>query len=142
MNSPIKIDAPEADYLYIETSQLDNAGRGLFTSITIYKDDIISVFKGEILTESQAEARVESNQDQYFINMIDGTIMDSINTECFAKFANDASGFQQKKFRNNAEIGLDNENNVCLIATKNIKSGAEIFCNYGKRYWEKHDSLS
>ena len=74
--------------------------------------------------------------------MIDGTIMDSINTECFAKFANDASGFQQKKFRNNAEIGLDNENNVCLIATKNIKSGAEIFCNYGKRYWEKHDSLS
>ena len=142
MNSTLKIDAPEADYLYIETSQLANAGKGLFTAIRIYKDDIISVFKGEILTESQAERRIKINQDQYFINMIDGTIMDSISTDCFAKFANDASGFQQKKFRNNAEIALDDEKNVCLIATKNIKSGEEIFCNYGKKYWKKHGGLS
>ena len=142
MNSPIKIEAPESEYLYIETSQLANAGKGLFTAIKIYKEDIISIFKGEILTETQAELRVKTNQDQYFINMIDGTIMDSMNTECFAKYANDATGFQQKKFQNNAEIGLDDENNVCLIATKNIKMGEEIFCNYGKRYWKKHGDLS
>ncbi len=142
MNSTLKIDAPEANYLYIETSQLANAGKGLFTAIRIYKDDIISVFKGEILTESQAKLRIKINQNQYFINMIDGTIMDSISTDCFAKFANDASGFQHKKFRNNAEIALDDEKNVCLIATKNIKSGEEIFCNYGKKYWKKHGGLS
>ena len=142
MNSPIKIEAPESEYLYIETSQLANAGKGLFTAIKIYKEDIISIFKGEILTETQAELRVKTNQDQYFINMIDGTIMDSMNTECFAKYANDATGFQQKKFQNNAEIGLDDENNVCLIATKNIKLGEEIFCDYGKRYWKKHGDLS
>ena len=142
MNSPIKIEAPESEYLYIETSQLANAGKGLFTAIKIYKEDIISIFKGEILTETQAELRVKTNQDQYFINMIDGTIMDSMNTECFAKYANDATGFQQKKFQNNAEIGLDDENNVCLIATKNIKMGEEIFCNYGNRYWKKHGDLS
>ena len=142
MNSPIKIEAPESEYLYIETSQLANAGKGLFTAIKIYKEDIISIFKGEILTETQAELRVKTNQDQYFINMIDGTIMDSMNTECFAKYANDATGFQQKKFQNNAEIGLDDDNNVCLIATKKIKSGEEIFCNYGNRYWKKHGDLS
>lgn len=142
MNSPIKIEAPESKYLYIETSQLANAGKGLFTAIKIYKEDIISVFKGEILTETQAKLRVKSNKDQYFINMIDGTIMDSMNTECFAKYANDATGFPQKKFQNNAEIGLDDENNVCLIATRNIKIGEEIFCNYGKRYWKKHGDLS
>ena len=142
MNSPIKIEAPESEYLYLETSQLANAGKGLFTAIKIYKEDIISIFKGEILTETQAELRVKTNKDQYFINMIDGTIMDSMNTECFAKYANDATGFQQKKFQNNAEIGLDDENNVCLIATKKIKLAEEIFCNYGKRYWKKHGDLS
>ncbi len=74
--------------------------------------------------------------------MIDGTIMDSMNTECFAKYANDAEGFQNLLFHNNAEIGLDDENNVCLIATRNIKSGTELFCSYGKRYWKKHGELS
>lgn len=142
MSFPIKIDAPESDYLYIEISQLENAGKGLFTAIKIYKEDIISIFTGEALTESEAEQRIKINQDRYFINMIDGTILDSMNTECFAKFANDASGFQKSTFQNNSEIGLDDEGNVCLIATKNIKSGEEIFCNYGNRYWKKHRDLS
>jgi hypothetical protein len=46
--------------------------------------------------------------------MIDGTIMDSINTDCFAKYANDAEGFQNLTFRNNAHIALDDEYNVCI----------------------------
>ena len=104
INSPIKIEAPESEYLYIETSQLANAGKGLFTAIKIYKEDIISIFKGEILTETQAELRVKTNQDQYFINMIDGTIMDSMNVNCFAKYANDAEAFENPQFKNNAKI--------------------------------------
>lgn len=142
MNSPISIDAAESDYLYIEISQLANAGKGLFTAIKIYKDDIISAFTGEILTDAESENRKQNNQDHYFINMIDGTIMDSMNTDCFAKYANDANGFQQFNFQNNAKIGLDDEDNVCLIATKNIQSGEEIFCEYGKKYWKKHGGLS
>ena len=104
----------------------------------IYKDEIISVFKGEILNELEAEIRIKNNQDHYFINMIDGTIMDSKNTECFAKYANDAEAFQKSLYKNNAKLTLDDDNNVCLIATKNIKSCTEIFCSYGKKYWKKH----
>ena len=37
------IEAPASDYLYIETSQIKNAGKGLFTAIDIYKDEIISL---------------------------------------------------------------------------------------------------
>ena len=70
--------------------------------------------------------------------MIDGTIMDSMNTDCFAKYANDAEGYQNLNFRNNAYIALDDENNVCIVAKQNIQSGTEIFCGYGKRYWKKH----
>ena len=137
-NSPLKIEASEADYLYIETSQLPNAGKGLFSAIKIYRDEIISIFKGEILTEIEAKNRVNRNLDKYFINMIDGTIMDSMNIACYAKYANDAEAFGKSQFQNNAKITLDDENNVCIIATKNIKSYQEIFCSYGKKYWKKH----
>ena len=115
-----------------------NAGQGLYTALKIYKSEIISIFRGEILSKIEAEIRIKKNMDRYFINMIDGTIMDSINTDCFAKYANDAAGFQNFEFKNNAEIGLDDENNICLIATKNIKPSDEIFCSYGKQYWKKH----
>lgn len=110
----------------------------MFTAIKIYKDEIISVFKGEILTEIEADIRIKNNLDNYFINMIDGTIMDSMNTDCYAKYANDAAAFQNFEFHNNAKIALDDENNVCIIATKNINPSSEIFCSYGKRYWKKH----
>ena len=137
-NSSLKIEAPESDYLYNENSQIQNAGKGLFTAIDIYKHEVISVFKGEILTEIEAKNRVANGNDRYFINMIDGTIMDSMNVNCFAKYANDAEAFENPQFKNNAKISLDDENNVCIIATKNIKSSNEIFCSYGKKYWRKH----
>lgn len=137
-NDTNKIEASEASYLYTQVSQLPNSGKGLLTAIDIYKDEIISLFKGEILTDKQAKSRALKGNDKYFISLLDGTIMDSMKVKCFAKYANDASGFSKSSLKNNAKIGLDELNNVCLIATRKIKTGEEIFCSYGKRYWEKH----
>ena len=117
---------------------MPNAGKGLFSAIKIYKNEIISIFKGEILTEFDAKIRADNQLDRYFINMLDGTILDSMNIDCFAKFANDAEAFGKLEFKNNAKITLDDENNVCIIATKNINPYEEIFCSYGKKYWKKH----
>jgi len=132
------IEAAESDYLYTDLSQLPNAGDGLFTAIPIYKDEIIALFKGEILTELQAKLRAKKGNDKYFINMLDGSIMDSMHVNCFAKYANDAEGFSKSNFKNSAKISLDEDDNVCIIATRNIKMGEEIFCGYGKKYWKKH----
>ena len=132
------IDANEEDYLYIQKSQIENSGNGLFTAIEIYKEEIISVFKGKILTNIEAEAIVKLNNDKYFINLLDGTILDSNTMNCFAKYANDSTGFIKSKYKNNSKISLDEADNVCLIATKKIKSNEEIFCSYGKKYWKKH----
>ena len=129
------IAALEEDYLYIKLSQIQNAGNGLYTAISIYKNEIITLFKGEILDTKEAENRAKQNNDGYFINLLDGTIMDSMHTDCFAKYANDAIN---SNFKKNAEITLDADDNVCLKAIKKIKSGEEIFCSYGKRYWKKH----
>ncbi|WP_320815676.1 SET domain-containing protein [Flavobacterium sp.] len=138
IHSDNHISALEADYLYVETSQLPNAGKGLYTAIKIYKDEVISVFKGEIISDEIAENRVAINKDQYFINMLNGTIMDSMNVECFAKYANDAEVFTSSDFKNNSKIALDDNDNVCIIAIKNINIEEEIFCSYGKKYWKKH----
>ncbi|HSY62615.1 MAG TPA: SET domain-containing protein [Cytophaga sp.] len=134
---PDTIDANEATYLYIQVSQIPNAGNGLFSSIDIFKDEVISIFKGETLTNKEAAKRVKNKEDGYFINMLDGTILDSKHVSCFAKYANDSQGLKKSSFLYNAEIGLNDDEEVCLIAIKKIKPGEEIFCSYGKKYWQK-----
>jgi uncharacterized protein len=132
---PETIEAAEEDYLYIEPSQIPNSGQGLFTAIDIYKGEVISLFKGEILTQEEVKLRESRKEHQYFICLLDGRMMDSKNVECFAKYANDAIGKSKSTFTNNAKITLDDDGNVCLVATKNIKGGSEIFASYGVGYW-------
>jgi hypothetical protein len=120
-------------------SQISHAGLGLFTAIDIYKGEIISLFKGEILTTIEANKRAANKENQYFISLLNGSIMDSKHTECFAKYANDAKGSIESAFKNNAQITLNDKDQICLIATRKINSGEEIFCSYGKRYWEGLD---
>ena len=132
------IELPESDYLYTDDSQIDHAGKGLFTAIKIYKGEIIAQYKGVVLTEKQIEKRIALEQDQYFMNLPNGQILDAGKTKGFAKYANDAEAYPNSRFKNNASIGLDENENICLIAKKTIQAEEEIFCSYGKRYWKKH----
>ena len=132
-----KIDAPESDYLYVQSSQIPDAGNGLFTAVAIYKDEMIAVFKGEMLTQNQAKQRAKIGNDRYFIMMPDGQTLDSMPIDCFAKYANDVSVNLETTFKNNAKIAFDDENQVGLIALRRIAAGEEIFCGYGKTYWKK-----
>lgn len=136
-----KIEASESDYLYKSQSQIPNSGTGLFTAIDIFQDEIISLFKGEILTDLEAKIRAKAGNDNYFINMLDGSIMDSKNTICFAKYANDAEGIIPSTFKNNCQITLDVNDNVCIEATRDIAANEEIFCSYGKSYWKKMQKI-
>ena len=132
-----KIEANESDYLYTIKSQIPGSGNGLFTAIPIYKDEVISIFEGEILSNKEAKKRAANYNDGYFINLPDGTIMDSMHVACFAKYANDALGCNRTKFKTNSKITIDEDGSVCIVANKNIAMGEEIFCNYGKAYWRK-----
>lgn len=141
-SDPNKIAAEESSYLAVTTSQLPDSGKGLYTTIDIYKDEIIAIYKGEILTNDEALERSELGLDRYFVSMLDGSIMDSQNTNCFAKYANDAKGFANSIFKNNSKIMIDDDGAVCLIATQKIKAGSEIFCSYGYRYWKNQKRFS
>lgn len=138
--SPERIDAKESEYLYLKTSQIPLAGKGLFVSIPIYKNEIVALFKGEIIHAKEAKIRADRGQDDYFINCLDGTIMDSMHVKCFAKYANDPNAYgvtiSKTPFKTNTEISMDDDDNICLVASRNIKAGEEIFCSYGKKYWQ------
>jgi uncharacterized protein len=135
---PDELDSPEADYLYVKPSGIENAGNGLYTAIAIYKNEIIAVFKGEMLTEEESKLRADKHEDGYFVKMLDGNIMDSAHVECFAKYANDAEGLRTSGLKNNAKIALNVHDEVCLVATKKIKPGEEILTSYGTKYWLNH----
>jgi GNAT superfamily N-acetyltransferase len=127
----------DIDYLYVDDSQIPNAGKGLFTAIDIEKDEIISKYEGEILSEKEAKRRADIGQDQYFMNLPSGKILDCQRSECFARYANDASA-SPTKFRNNSFITMNNDGEVVLVSNRDIKSGEEIFTGYGRKYWRKH----
>jgi hypothetical protein len=134
-----KIDADEKEYLYVEKSQIPDAGKGLFTAISIYKDEVICIYKGEYLSEDEAKKRAIIGADRYFINMVQGGIMDSMHTSCFAKYANDVVG---TTYKTNSKISLDEYDNICIVATRRIMEGEEIFCSYGKQYWKGRYEVS
>ena len=136
MEITLKIDAEESDYLYTQISQISNAGLGLFTAITIYRSEIIAIFRGETLNSKQSKKRADKGENAYFLKLPNGNILDTNNSKCLAGFANDAEGTIKSPFKNNAEIVMDDQNNICLMAKKKIAAGEEIFCGYGKKYWE------
>ncbi len=129
------IDAPETDYLFVKQSQIQNASNGLFTAINIFKDEIIAIYTGEILTNKEANLRAANGNNLYFMSMLNGKILDCMNSNCFAKYANDAGGFNSNKFKNNAKITINQKQQICLVAKQKIKAGEEVFCSYGKYYW-------
>lgn len=132
---PEPIDAEEADYLFVQNSSIPSAGAGLFTAIPIHRGEIIAVFQGEVLSQAEAKERASAGHDAYFVSLLDGSTMDSMNSECFAKYANDVEGPGNSRRRNNAVITLDDDEQPCLMALRTIKAGGEVFVSYGKAYW-------
>ena len=134
---PLPLDLPESDYLFAQSSRIPLAGKGLFTAIPIHRGEVVAVFKGERLSATEAKQRAERGENGYFVTLLDGSTLDSMHTECFAKYANDVEGPGNSRLRNNAVITLDDEDRPCVMATKTIKAGGEVFVGYGKAYWKK-----
>jgi hypothetical protein len=68
---------------------------------------------------------------------MDGSTLDSMHSDCFAMYANDVEGPGNTRLRNNAVITLDEDDRPCVMATRNIRAGGEVYVDYGKAYWAK-----
>ena len=135
---PDNIPLQEEDYLYTALSGLKDAGSGLYTAIEICREEVIAIFNGERLSAEEASERASKGLDRYFLELPNGSTLDAMGTNGFAKFANDAKGSATTALRNNAKIALDDNGKVCLRAIRRIRAGEEVLCGYGKRYWKRH----
>lgn len=123
--------------LKVKTSQLPNAGKGLYTTTPIKKGEKIIEYLGEIIDWKEYLKRVDKNEDGYLFFISKKLCIDAYNTpQHIARYANDAAGLSRVKGLNN-NSKYDIENNRCfIVATKNISANSEIFVTYTKEYWD------
>ena len=122
------------DALYVDTSSIPSAGKGLFTSKEIQKGQIIIEYTGEITTWEKVRHEA-SNLYIYFVNE-DHVINANEHPEAIARYANDAHGLRRIPGLHNNSRFVNITGKIFIKATRLIKAGAEILVDYGKSYWE------
>lgn len=142
----------ETSTLYLSDSTISGAGKGLFAKKEFKKGDIIDYFEGELLTYEEADFLEKTNSIErgaYLIDReatyeaiwdkkikLDKPCLDVYNSECMAKWANDAEGFTSTGKKNNASLSITKLSKRCFIyALKKIRKDEEIFISYGDDYW-------
>jgi len=123
--------------LLVKKSTLPGAGKGLFTSKRILKDEKIVEYKGEIIDWKEYEKRVKEDKDGYLFYINKKRCIDAYNTPQYkARYANDAAGLSRVKgLKNNAVYEIFDDK-CFIVATRDIESGEEIFVSYSKDYWD------
>ena len=119
----------------INTSQIPNAGKGLFALVEFKRGDIVCEYEGEIVTWAECEKRSQEGHEGY---------ADAYFTPwAFGRYANDARGVGRVEgLKNNAQYEIkrrDGVQKVFIVATRTIQPGQEVFVHYGDDYWRYLD---
>jgi hypothetical protein len=137
--------------LEVRTSQIKDAGNGLFATKKFNKGELITGYSGEVIDYEEAERRVAANPDAFShmrtvnrrFSLIDGYKVPK-DGYYGGSFANDA---QSTQFHNNAKFDVMflnkiGEHFVVMRATENIEPDQEIFVDYGADYWKRVKALN
>lgn len=121
-------------HLEVKTSQIPDAGMGLFTRVDIPKGTYIIEYKGKITSWNDADHMDGDNP--FLFHVHDDHVIDGSKKKSLAKYANDAKGLTRiKGLKNNSEFVEDGVR-VYIQAARFIASGSEIFVDYGPDYWK------
>jgi uncharacterized protein len=128
----------------IKTSQLPNAGKGLFALVEFKRGDIVCEYEGEIVTWAECERRSKEGHEGYAFFMTKNRCVDAYFTPwAFGRYANDARGVGRVEgLRNNAQYEIkrrDGVQKVFIVATRTIHPDQEVFVHYGDDYWRYLD---
>lgn len=123
------------EYLIVKPSQIEGAGKGLYTTKEISRGTKIVEYKGKIITWAYALEHEDENPYLYYVS--DDYVIDGKSKKMsLASYVNDARGLTRiKSLLNNCKY-VQEENKVFVVATKYIPEGAEILVGYGKEYWD------
>lgn len=126
--------------LYINKSNIQNSGYGVFTKSFIPKDTLIDEYYGEY-TESLPGG-------EYFFRInSDGGINAIDEPRCYMAMLNDASfvpkskrqlrKFVHHEYKNNCFFKVDEINKKVFVFSKiDISPETELFISYGDEYWD------
>jgi uncharacterized protein len=113
--------------LSIATSNIPNAGKGVFTNEFIPKDTIIDEYHGDVYEISFASSR-------YFLEITPGCGIDAFNyPRCYMAMVNDVHGTNYKV---NCMFVIDIETRRAFIKSiTDIHAQCELYVSYGNEYW-------
>ena len=132
--------------LRIKQSTIPGAGKGLFAmdkhaganEIIFRIGDKIVVYNGEVVTHAELNRRYGDRFTAPYAVSEGRAVVDAACTRGVGSIANYATGGK----RNNAQFSYNRRTKLfTLVATKNIRNGAEIFVTYGRAY-RLHDRAS
>lgn len=104
-------------------------GLGLFSSVSYSANEKIAVFKGDVITPEQYDARVVEGRGGYCIQLTQALLLDCFNHRdvCYASHANTANGCNTVQCPNDAEPQgageLFNVTNNCKIVVSDVQAG-------------------
>ena len=121
--------------LIVKRSTLPEAGKGLFTKVSIPKGTRIVEYKGKVTTWKEVNHDEGTNGYIFYINK--NLVLDARPVKnALARYANDANGLHRVKgIKNNSTYEIE-IGHVYIKAIKDIPAGSEIFVDYGKEYWD------
>ena len=114
----------------LKKSTLHRAGKGLFVKRDFANNEKIGEYKGQKMTRTAFENQVPESAFGYRFK---NHILDAKKTQsCIGRNINDA----RDPARNNVEfVDRLRQNKVDILTTKPVKSGSELFLDYGPNYW-------
>ncbi|AHF17927.1 SET domain-containing protein [Niabella soli] len=126
---------PSSKRLFVKTSTLPNAGKGLFAKVDIAKNEIVTEYLGRLAAWKDVEDDFENG---YIFHINDELVIDASKDKgSFGRYANDATGLTRVKgLTNNAEY-FEEDTRVFIRAKRKIAAGNEVFVSYGPGYWKQ-----
>ncbi|MCC7303382.1 MAG: SET domain-containing protein [Bacteroidia bacterium] len=126
--------------LVVRKSRIPGAGKGLFTTSRIRRNDIIVEYKGEKMTWKGAIRRYGKNVDYapYLYYVSNSNCVDAAHTKKeMARYANDANGPNKKKGMKNNCVYRNIKGVPHIVAVREISPNSEILVDYGADYWKE-----
>ena len=114
----------------LKKSNIPRAGKGLFVKRDFANHERLGDYKGQRMSVAAFGAQVPDSAYGYRFK---GKIIDAKKTQsCITRNINDA----RDDAKTNCEfVDRIRQNKVECLATKPIKSGSEVFVDYGPNYW-------
>lgn len=117
-------------------SGIKNAGLGVYLTIPVAKNQIITEYTGQRMSRQEAMQKRMIGEDTHMVGVDFDEVIDGIYMQdgLCAAFVNDAIN---SKFANNTTF-YRKGNRVFLKAKDAIPAGSELFVSYGMMYWQIH----